>query len=262
MEPASLIIDNASDFAEDGKVDEAIAEYRKALAELDRIELENPDRAEKAEFATLRNKRAYVNAAIDSLLLSQARKNASAVAITDTTELEKEYGKLKAAERDAKSGRPRATANDETRLVNEGVAASAQQPAKEVVAVSNAFYQASAPKLDRRTRLKQTMDDVRNRDFDTALTNIRELLEEKPNDAAALNLRASIEAEKGDYMAAERTLDQCIQSNPRSYYAYYNMSRLMLRSRGIDGVESARLYYGRGRELGGPRHEKLEEALK
>ena len=88
MEPASELIDEASDLAADGKIDESVEKYRKALAELDRIELENPERAKSTEFATLRNKRAYVNAAIDSMLLSQVKQNAKAVAVSDTTELE------------------------------------------------------------------------------------------------------------------------------------------------------------------------------
>ena len=89
MEPASALIDEASDLAADGKVDESIAAYRKALVELDRVEAENPERAKSAEFATLRNKRAYVNAAIDTMLLSQVKANARAVAVSDTTELER-----------------------------------------------------------------------------------------------------------------------------------------------------------------------------
>ena len=89
MEPATKLIDEASDFAADGKIDEAVESYRKALFELDRIERENHDRAKGSEFATLRNKRAYVNAAIDSMLLSQVKQNARAVAVSDTTELER-----------------------------------------------------------------------------------------------------------------------------------------------------------------------------
>ena len=88
MEPASELIDEASDLAAGGKIDESVEKYRKALDELDRIERENPERAKSTEFATLRNKRAYVNAAIDSMLLSQVRQNARAVAVSDTTELE------------------------------------------------------------------------------------------------------------------------------------------------------------------------------
>ena len=70
MEPATELIDEASDFASEGKVQESVEKYRKALEELDRIEAENPERAQKQEFATVRNKRAYVNAAIDAMLMS------------------------------------------------------------------------------------------------------------------------------------------------------------------------------------------------
>ena len=74
MEPATELIDEASDLAADGKIDESVEKYRKALDEIDRIERENPERAKSTEFATLRNKRAYVNAAIDSMLLSQGEE--------------------------------------------------------------------------------------------------------------------------------------------------------------------------------------------
>ena len=60
MEPASLLIDEASDLAEDGKSVEAIEKYRAALAALDAIEAKNRDWAGKPEFATLRNKRAQL----------------------------------------------------------------------------------------------------------------------------------------------------------------------------------------------------------
>ena len=103
MEPASLLIDEASDLAGDGKTDESVEKYRKALDELDRIEQENPERVKAPEFASLRNKRAYVNAAIDSMLLTQIKENAKPVAVSDTTELEKKL----AAERKPKSRKKR-----------------------------------------------------------------------------------------------------------------------------------------------------------
>ncbi|MBR4616600.1 MAG: hypothetical protein IKO55_13405, partial [Kiritimatiellae bacterium] len=73
MEPASVMIDEAYDLADEGKISEAVEKYRAALAELDRIEAENPDRVKEPEFNTLKNKRATVRAAIDSLLLSEAQ---------------------------------------------------------------------------------------------------------------------------------------------------------------------------------------------
>ena len=48
MEKASELIDEASDFAADGKINESVETYRKALKELDRVERENPDRAKSS----------------------------------------------------------------------------------------------------------------------------------------------------------------------------------------------------------------------
>jgi len=89
MEPATTNIDAAADFAAEGKIKEAQECYRAAISALNRIEAENPERAATPEFATVRNKRAYISAALDAMLLSEARENAKAVAVTDTTELEK-----------------------------------------------------------------------------------------------------------------------------------------------------------------------------
>ena len=91
MEKSSLLIDEASDLAADGKRKEAVEKYREVIAELDRIERENPDRVKSPEFATVRNKRAYVNAAIDTLQLAQAQANARPVAVSDTRALEKKF---------------------------------------------------------------------------------------------------------------------------------------------------------------------------
>lgn len=251
MEPASKLIDKAADFVEDGKIDEAVEEYRKALEELNRIEIENPDRADKPEFATLRNKRAYVNSAIDSLLLVQARKNAKSVAITDTTELEKLYEKHLAARRQARSGRSRPELDDGTRVVDAAE-----------VGVPIGSEAARQRMSDRKARLQTAMEKSAAGDDATALAVIGGLLAERPNDAAALNLKARIEMNRGDLEAAESTLAQCIHSNPRSYYAFYNMARVLLRLRpGEEGRKSAKKYYKRGRDVGGPKDDELEGKL-
>ena len=90
-EHASELMDEATDLAADGKVDQAVEKYREARAELERIEYENPARAATDEFATVRNKKAYIDVAIDSLLLKQAKSNVKAVAVSDTTQLERRY---------------------------------------------------------------------------------------------------------------------------------------------------------------------------
>ena len=84
----------------------------------------------------------------------------------------------------------------------------------------------------------------------------------KPNDEAALNLRARLEMLSGDNAKAQDTLYQCIISNPQSYYAYYNMARIILAVNGKKGRKTAGEYYKMGREMGGPTDEVIEEGLK
>ena len=292
MEPATELIDSASDLAEQGKDNEAIAEYRAALVALARIEAENPDRADKPEFATLRNKRAYVEAAIDSLQLDQARRNAKPVAITDTTELEKKYKAKKEAERKAREA-PEATPSEAegaaaAKEVDEALAkrdggrspaetkpaeadgqaeeAAEDESARErkaaLAEVAAAKEALAANPDDRRAKLRLAIAHLKAGDYDNALVSVKDILSSRPNDAAALNLRASIESEKGDTAAAEKTLDQCIRSNPRSPYAYYNMARLILATRGENGSASARRYYENSLLFGGAKDEALEKSLR
>lgn len=239
MEPASLLIDEASDLAADGKTTEAVDKYREALKELDRVERENPERVKAPEFSTVRNKRAYVSAAIDTLLMTEARYNAKAVSVSDTTELEKKL----AAERN-----PQKTSEK-----NKKTAVVAEKPAEEKVVDVK-------PKKPL-TKSQQVLADIAKRDFNAATLLIKEMLVEKPNDAAALNLRAIKEAAEGDLKAAESTLDQAIQSNPRNHYAYYNMATLMLQISAAN-KDVARRYYETGRAVGGPVDANIERALK
>ncbi|MCR5414503.1 MAG: hypothetical protein K6F50_07240 [Kiritimatiellae bacterium] len=239
MEPAVDFIDRATDFAEQGKISEAVDAYRKALAELARIELENPERAGKPEFATLRNKRAYVMTSIDSLLLQQAHSNARAVSVTDTTELEKrwkaEQAERKAAEERAKMPK---TSSERSTVTEEEADV-------------------------RRERMESARDSLKRGELALAKASVKSLLAEKPNDAAALNMKAMIEVAEGDDAAAEETLRQLVMSNPRVHYGHYNLARLILRTRGEKGIEAARRAYRTGRDYcNGPVDPKLEDMLK
>lgn len=253
MEPASLLIDEASDLAGDGKIDESVEKYRKALAELDRIEEENPDRVKAPEFATLRNKRAYVNAAIDSMLLSQIRENAKSVAVSDTTELEQklaEERRLKKVEKVEKV--------EKGEKVEGSWSSASSQPSQ--LSQPPKPSQPSQPAKPR-TKRQQAMVDIANGDFAAAEILIKEMLAAKPNGASALNLKATMESRQGKFKEAERTLDQAIRSNPRNYYAYYNMAILMLQVN-PDNKDVPRRYYETGRSVGGPKDEKLEALVK
>ena len=240
MEPATKLIDEASDFASDGKVDESVEAYRKALMELDRIERENPERAKGSEFATLRNKRAYVNAAIDSMLLSQVKQNARAVAVSDTTELERKL----AEERGEKK-------------VKEEGEGEQRKKASAVHLEASPSPQSAKPA----TKRERAIDAIANGDYAVAEGLIKEMLAEKPNGAMALNLRAAMEMKQGRFDVAEATLDQAIMSNPRSYFAYYNLARLLLQ-KDAGNKASAKRYYETGRAMGGPEDAVLEALVK
>ena len=251
MEPASVMIDEAYDLADEGKTSEAVEKYRAALAELDRIEAENPDRVKEPEFNTLKNKRATVRAAIDSLLLSEAQDNARTIAVSDTTELQKKYD---AKRRKATKMEERGAAKPESEATTESteVAAEPEAPTEQPEVIE-------LPQKPK-SKMAIALEDLAKRDFAAVELTVKEILEERPNDAAALNLKAAAEMAQGDAKAAEKTLDQAIHSNPRGYHAYYNMARLMA---GLKGNRSgAKHYYEAGRSLGGPVDAKLEELLK
>ena len=255
MEPATELIDEASDLASEGKVQESVEKYRKALEELDRIEAENPERAQKQEFATVRNKRAYVNAAIDAMLMSQVKQNARAVAVSDTTALEQ---KLK-AERAAKSGKKPSE--------------SVKPPETNAVPIVKAELppvEAAKPKTPTRPATNETRPatgkdrvayDLAKGDYADAEAVISEMLVKTPNDPTALNLKAAMEMSRNQPKAAEAALDQAIMSNPRSHYAYYNMALLLIRVN-PENKRAAKRYYETGRAVGGPEDAELEELVK
>ena len=264
MEAASEAIDNASDLASDGKIEEAVAEYKRALVELDKVERENPERAATPEFATVRNKRAIVNASIDSLYLSQARDNAKAVAVTDTTELEKRYAEMMAsraaqpgAEKQS-SGMPK-TENqldsymEEERKHAKAVAAEAARVKREKVLGELVEKDPNG----RKTRLMQAGELLRAGETAEAIAKLDSLLAEDSDDVAALNMKAVCEASSGDAKAAAVTLNRAISANPRDYHAYYNMTRLVMQTSGKKGA--AKRYYDTGRAVGGPEDKELEK---
>ncbi len=259
MEPASTNIDAATDFEYDGKFDEAIACYAAALRALDMIEAEYPDQMKKPEFTTVKTKRAYVKTKIDTLKFLQVKENSKAVAVSDTTELEKKLAEEKAAAAKAATPATEPSAEGPTPAPAAEVPASAPAPAAPA-AKPAAKRAAPAPSkaLSRQQRIAKAIADG---DYAAADADIAETLRTKPNDAAALNLRAMMESAQGKFRDAEHTLDQAIQSNPKSYHAYYNMARLILRAY-PDNKDGARRYYETGRAMGGPRNAALEEAVK
>ena len=120
-----------------------------------------------------------------------------------------------------------------------------------------------SPAERRRDLLLNARNALQRKAYGAALEDVNQVLKEKPNDAAALNLRAMVEKASGDAEAAEQTLTQLIRTNPTVYYGFYNLAKLILETRGESGRQAARRYYLSGREsCGGPVDAFLEEKLK
>ncbi len=260
------MIDDAADLANQGEITEAVEKYKEAFAELERIELENPVRAATSEFSTVRNKKAYISAAIDSLLLNQASDNVRAVSVTDTLEIEKKYAEeQKQKIESAKSANEEL---DDTQAVSKKNAlkkpGKAQKKSPGAVSKKEAFKKALAKDpQNRKVKAMLAAEDLKNKDYAAAELTIKDLLAEKPNDATALNLKAALEAAKGDYKAARETLHQLITSNPKEYSGYYNLARLIIRMEGDAGKPTAARYYETGyKYYGGPKDENIEEMLR
>ena len=265
VEKASELIDEATDLAADGKGEEAVAKYRAALAELERLEAEDPERAAKPEFASVRNKRAYVNAAIDSMLIGMARENAKAVAVTDTTDLERRYqekknGAVKEAE---KSPERPATEIAPAKPAPKAVRKRSPRSLRKAPAKKSESERLAAAlredKQNRELRLAYIGALIGEGKFEAVKEEIDGILRLAPSDVSALNLLAAAQAAQGDFASAKKTLDTVIQSNPRDYHGYYNMAGLRLAEGAKD---AARRYYETGRAYAaGPRDEALEKEL-
>ena len=222
MAPASELIDAASDLAADDKISEAIEKYREALAKLDEIEKANPERVKTPEFATLRTKRAYVNAAIDTLLLNQGLDNARPVGVSDTTELEKKLAEEKA------------------KVVKE----KSEGESKKDEAMPDEAVKA-----------------LKAKDYEVLNDLISAMLEKNPKDLKALLLKAGAATAQGEYREAELTLKRAITEHPESYFPHYNLARLILLAN-PENREGAAREYQTGRDLGGPEVKALEDTLK
>jgi len=246
VEQASLEIDNAVEAAAEGDMDQALVHYRKALDELDRIERENKDVAPLPEYASLRNKRAYVSSAIDSILLEQSRVNAKAVRVTNTAALEKKLAELRKSRR--LKSQEKQTGIDVAKIAHEDQVPSKPGKGKQPKRAGKPLSGDQRAKAPRKTHLPD-------------IAEVEKILATRPDDAKALNMRAQIEVSKGDWKSAEATLDRAIMTNPGSYYAYYNMAMLIIRFR-PSSRDAARRYYDTGRQLGGPVNKYLEKEFK
>ena len=273
LEDANNYIEVAEDEAMDGNAEKALENYRLALSELDRIERENPDRAETPEFSPLRNKRAACIAAMDAIRFAQVNDNERAVSVTDTRELQKKWNKkhgIKEPEEpkkvDEKPAEEKPAVKEEQPVAQEEKPAvkeeqSVAKEEKPVVKEETPVVKEEKPAAtDFDARFKVALAEVRNKDYAAADLMLEALLKERPDDLNTLLLRAAAQVGLESNYAARRTLEKAMRAHPKSYLPYYNLANLVLKLG--EGVESARQYYEMGRMVGGPAMPKLEARLK
>ena len=281
LENANDLIEQAEDASLDGDAEKALELYNAALTNLVDIANQNPDRAETPEFAPLRNKIAATSAAIDSIRFAQVNQNIRAVAVTDTTELQKKYDAEQAKKKGLdkvleKKEEPEAKKDDVP--TKEPVAEPVKKPAepapaesppaappkpsaapKSVLAPASEPAPATIAVFDEKIQL--ALKELKAKDYAAADLLLEELEKERKGDLNVLILRAAAQNGMKYHLAARRTLEKAMRAHPKSYLPYYNLAYLMFKLED-EGVESARQYYELGRALGGPMDERIESRLK
>lgn len=274
LENANDLIEQAEDAALDGDAEKALSLYNSALTNLQDVAIKNPDRAEKPEFAPLRNKIAATSAAIDSIRFAQVNQNIKAVAVTDTTELQKKYDEEQARKKGLKNAKAREKkpepekepAKKESML--ESLAKSEEKndagSGKQVAAADAKKKQAPAklvkvPGLNDRVQL--ALNEIQSKDYAAADLLLADLEKEFPNDLNVLILRAAAQNGLKYHLAARRTLEKAMRAHPKHYLPYYNLAYLMFKIDG-EGARSAKQYYELGLTLGGPQDLRLERMCK
>ena len=274
LENATDLIEQAEDASLDGDAEKALELYNAALTNLVDVAAKNPDRAEKPEFAPLRNKIAATSAAIDSIRFAQVNQNVRAVAVTDTTELQKKYDAEQAKKNGAKTALEKPASDDAKKKESDGKEKKKETPAKtEATAATTASAAApaktEAPAAAVRppavegfdAKVQTALRELQAKDYAAADLLLEDLEKERRDDLNVLILRAAAQNGLKYHLAARRTLEKAMRAHPKSYLPYYNLAYLMFKIEG-EGVRSARQYYELGRALGGPKDDRLEARFK
>ena len=274
LENANDLIEQAEDAALDGDAEKALELYNSALTNLVDVAEKNPDRAEKPEFAPLRNKIAATSAAIDSIRFAQVNQNIRAVAVTDTTELQKKYDEEQAKkkglklpeekkkEEPKKAEEKKVEPKPESKPESPKKAEDKPAPEKLSPSAASAPVKKTVPSkpvavagLD--DKLQTALNEIQSKDYAAADLLLADLEKERPNDLNVLILRAAAQNGLKYHLAARRTLEKAMRAHPKHYLPYYNLAYLMFKLEG-EGAASARQYYELGRTFGGPQDFRLE----
>jgi len=280
----------------DGKAREAIDLYRKALAEIARVERENEKRLASSEFAPVRFRKALCETEIDRIMLEEVNATARTVAVTDTSALElKRAERKKAAETNnvpessvnlaAKKGVEKEEGKDvpdeavserkidpsqKVDLAHEGQSTNVVKDlewAKDLISVDRfddaekVLLAALKDKPDSRdARFLLALSRVQQGRVADAAVIIDDLLADNAKDEAVLLLAAGAHTAKGDYSKAMEALDKAMSVDPKRPDGYINMAWLLLEMNPKQ-LSEAEMYYRQAIKLGGARDRDIERRL-
>ena len=287
LKDANEMMSQAQTTYVDGEAKQAIELYRKALAEIARVERENPKRVSSSEFAPVRFRKALCETEIDRIMLEEVNTTARTMAVTDTRVLEaKRAERKKAAETNnlpeasvklaVKQGAKTSDADAVVEPETKGEAAEPGQPVNLKEELEWAKDMLSVDRFDdaEKALLKALKQEPGSRDarFLMALVRMRQgkhaeatvviddLLDGNEADEPALLLAAGSYTALGNYAKAMDALDKAMKADPKRPDGYFNMAWLLLEMKPTDTTE-AELYYRQAVKLGGGRDRDIERRL-
>lgn len=275
----------------DGETKKAIELYRKALAEISRVEQENEKQVSSSEFAPVRFRKALCETEIDRIMLEEVSATSRTVAVTDTTALEAKRAErkrvaetnnvpelaVKLASKQGGQGRGDGVAEKDTPAPEaKGDPAAPDKPivvkdelewSKDMISVDR-FEDAEKALLkvlklepeNREARFLMALSRVQQGKHADAVVVIDDLLADNASDEPALLMAAASYTATGSYSKALDTLDKAMKVNPKRPDGYYNMAWLLLEMKPKESAE-AELYYRQAVKLGGVRDRDLERRL-
>jgi len=288
LKDANEMMSQAQTTYVDGEAKQAIELYRKALAEIARVERENPKRVSSSEFAPVRFRKALCETEIDRIMLEEVNTTARTMAVTDTRVLEaKRAERKKVAETNnlpeasvklaVKQGTSQS--GEDTVVEPETKEVTTQVPGQPVNLKEELEWAKDMLSVDRfddaeKALLKALKQDPESRDarFLMALVRMKQgkhaeatvviddLLDGNEADEPALLLAAGSFTALGNYARAMDALDKAMKANPKRPDGYFNMAWLLLEMKPAETAE-AELYYRQAVKLGGSRDRDIERRL-
>ncbi len=298
LKDANEIMAEAQSSYVDGDSTKAIELYRKALAEIIRIEGQYPDRVTSPDFAPLRFRRALCETEVDRIMLDEVNVSARSVAVTDTRELEQkrrdraeqfETNKLAKVSRKLSpkggTGMPEETLPLEAKIIPDAAKAAVEtapekdpdakefNAAEELEWAKDMFSAEKYAEVEKslililradpehlKARYLMALTLIRQNKLTDARVVLEDLLADSAQDEGVLLLASGFYAVTQQYAKAMTTLDQALKIAPQRPDGYLNMAWLLLEMNPKQ-LSDPEMYYRRSVELGGKRDSELEKRL-